>query len=107
MNTEIEFDADFDLDGEVVFELDLNEPGQYHVVMHNDSTTPMDFVVLVLCEIFHHDETNAVKLMLRIHEHGREIVGTFTHEIAEEKAAHATHTAQCNGFPLTVTVEKA
>lgn len=107
--TEVEFEADFDLEGEVEFELelDLDEPSQYHVVMHNDDRTPMDFVVLILTEIFHHDEADAVKIMLRIHEHGRGIAGTFTHEIAEEKAAHTTHAAQSNGFPLAVTVEEA
>lgn len=101
--TEIEFEADFELDEE----LDVQEPGMYHVVMHNDDATPMDFVVLILTEIFHHDEAEAVKIMLRIHERGRGIAGTFTHEIAEEKSAHTIHAARSNGFPLVTTVEEA
>ena len=33
----------------------IGEPKQYYVVMHNDDSTPFDFVVEVLVDLFGHD----------------------------------------------------
>lgn len=102
LEIEVEFEFDMDLDDD----LDPEEPGMWNVILHNDDQTPMDFVVHILLDIFHMEEEAAVKTTTRIHHHGRGIAGTFTHEIAEEKAAHVMHAAQSMGFPLRATVEE-
>ena len=46
----------------------LKPPNNYQVVFHNDDFTPMEFVVWVLQEIFHHNETIATSIMLDVHK---------------------------------------
>lgn len=54
----------------------LDEPKMYHVIMHNDDVTTMDFVVKVLCVVFFKTTEQATQLMLDVHEHDSAIVGT-------------------------------
>ena len=84
---------------------DVKEPGMYHVVFVNDDFTPMDFVTKLLVEIFYHDNDTAQELTKLIHDKGRGIVGTYSHEIAEQKAIECTSVARAAGHPLQVTVE--
>lgn len=86
---------------------DINEPGQYNVVFHNDDFTPMDFVTMILELIFFKSETEAVRLMLKVHHEGKAIVGTYSYDIAVTKATEANNAARNNGFPLRVTVSEA
>ncbi len=83
----------------------IAEPGKYHVVFINDDFTPMDFVAKLLVEIFYHDNDTAQELTKLIHDKGRGIVGTYSHEIAEQKAIECTSVARAAGHPLQVTVE--
>ena len=46
--------------------IDIREPRHYKVIMHNDDFTTMDFVVDILRDIFHKDETEAERLMLLV-----------------------------------------
>ena len=83
----------------------LAEPGKYNVVFVNDDFTPMDFVVKLLVEIFYHDHDTSQELTKLIHDKGRGIVGTYSHEIAEQKAIECTSVARAAGHPLQVVVE--
>ena len=84
----------------------LKQPPLYKVVMLNDDYTPMDFVVQVLQQFFHHSREKAVQIMLQVHTQGRGVAGVFPAEIAE------TNTAQVNGYarqhqhPLLTVMEK-
>lgn len=98
----VEFEADFDID----LDEDLDEPGMWNVILHNDDSTPMDFVVMLLREIFGHNEQSAVELMMEIHLEGAGVAGTYTHEVAEEKCGHTLFAARENGFPLKATIEE-
>ena len=82
----------------------IKEPGEYNVVFHNDDFTPMDFVTLILKHIFFKNEMEAETLMLKVHNEGQAIVGTYTYDIALSKATEATNLARKNGFPLRITV---
>ena len=87
-------------------ELEVVRPSMWVVIMHNDDTTTMDFVIMLLMQLFHKNIDEATKIMLEIHVAGRAVVGCYTHEIAEEKMNTATRTARTYGFPLAVTIEE-
>ena len=58
----------------------------YAVVLHNDDTNTMVFVILVLRKVFGYDERKCVELMMEAHEKGRAVVWTGAREVAELKA---------------------
>lgn len=86
---------------------DLWEPSRYNVILHNDDFTPMDFVVMILTEIFFKPEKEATEIMLNVHNDGKGVVGPYTYDVAHSKAAKATFISRNNNFPLRLTVEPA
>jgi ATP-dependent Clp protease adaptor protein ClpS len=81
------------------------KPRQYQVVLLNDDYTSMDFVVLILESIFHKSPTEAVQIMLAVHQKGSGACGVYTKEIAEAKIDAVHRRARENGFPLRATME--
>jgi len=95
-------------DTSVVEKTKFKEPSLWTVILHNDDFTPMDFVVVVLTEVFHLSLEEAEDVMLRVHNEDRSPVGrTYTREIALTKAAHVVSLAQECGHPLLATAEEA
>lgn len=86
--------------------LKVKEPGKYNVIFLNDDFTPMDFVTLILKHIFYKDDMEAETLMLKVHNEGKAVVGTYNYDIAMTKATKATNIARNNGFPLRIIVSK-
>lgn len=78
----------------------------WHVVLHNDEFTPMDFVVYLLEEVFNKVEDEAEAIMLKVHNEGRARVGRYTKEIALTKVHQATELAEQHKHPLLVTAEE-
>ena len=89
---------------EVVDEIEY--PSMYRVILHNDNYTSMDFVVMVLSDIFHKNQNEAEAIMLIIHEKGKGLCGVYTREIAYTKSNQVKTLAKAEGFPLLTTVEK-
>ena len=85
----------------------LQRPPMCKVVVINDDFTPMDFVVQVLQQFFHHDREKAVQNMLQIHSHGRGVAGTYAVEIAETKTAQVNAYARKHQHPLLTVMETA
>lgn len=81
------------------------QPRMYRLLMLNDDYTPMEFVVHVLCCLFRMPEPKAVELMLRIHNEGKGLVGVYTYEIAETKAAQVLCYARKHDHPLRCALE--
>ena len=54
----------------------LREPRRYKVVIHNDDFTTMDFVVMILKQIFFYSDDRAETLMLQVHNEGKSTVAT-------------------------------
>ena len=82
----------------------LRAPYQYAVIIHNDDVTSMDFVVEVLCKVFHKSPVEASNLMMEVHNQGQGVAGVFTYDIAITKKYQAERRAVEKGFPLRLTL---
>ena len=83
----------------------LKKPSLFKVVLNNDDSTPMDFVIELLKQIFHRNHEEAVKITHTIHEEGKGAAGIYTFEIAEQKQNEAVYVSRTNGHPLNITLE--
>jgi ATP-dependent Clp protease adaptor protein ClpS len=81
------------------------KPRLYKVLLQNDDYTTMEFVVWVLMSVFHHQEEQAVEIMLHVHQNGVGVAGVFTYEVAETKAKKVHKLARQEEFPLRCSLE--
>ncbi len=105
--TEHHTDTNPSSESDVATEQEYAQAPLFHVVMHNDDFTTMDFVVFVLMEVFNHDVDRAVTLMMDIHQKGQAIVATLPKEIGEMKIAVVQEHAEKAEYPLLVTLQRA
>ena len=96
--------TDIQLDEKV--KVTTREPKNWKVIFLNDESTPMNFVIQVLIEIFGHTDESAEDVTMQVHETGSGIAGVYSFEIAEAKAVEATNLARQNGFPLQIKLEE-
>jgi len=96
--------TEVDIDEKIT--LEIKEPGKYKVILLDDNSTPMDWVVSILQDVFKHSATTAQQLMLTVHETGSAVVGTYTFEIAEQKSTEAVTSSRDHGFPLQFRLEQ-
>ena len=82
------------------------EPPKYKVVLLNDDTTPIDFVIEILMSIYRHTQETAEQLTLTIHHEGAGVAGIYTYELAEQKAIETVNLSRQSGFPLQIKVEE-
>jgi ATP-dependent Clp protease adaptor protein ClpS len=84
----------------------------YAVILHNDDSNSMEFVVMVLRKVFGYTVEKCVELMLEAHNKGRVAVWIGALEVAELKADQirsfgADPSVKKGGHPLGVSVEPA
>jgi len=96
--------TDIQLDEKI--KVTVQEPKRWKVILLNDDSTPMEFVISLLVEIFKHTPETAKEIMLQVHETGSGIAGVYSFEIAEAKAVEATQQARTNGYPLQIKLEE-
>jgi ATP-dependent Clp protease adaptor protein ClpS len=96
--------TDIQLDEKI--KVTVQEPKRWKVILLNDDSTPMEFVISMLVEIFKHTPETAKDIMLQVHETGSGIAGVYSFEIAEAKAVEATQQARTNGYPLQIKLEE-
>ena len=84
----------------------VEPPKKFKVVLHNDDYTPMEFVVLVLMNVFNYGVHRAHEIMLQVHEQGKGIAGAYSKEIALMKVKKCNQIARHEGHPLMVTMEQ-
>ena len=84
---------------------DIREPHRYKVIIYNDDFTTMEFVVMILVQVFFKSEEEAQTLMLQVHHSDKAVVGIYSYDIAASKVNKATRMAREQGFPLRLTVE--
>lgn len=78
----------------------------YKVMLLNDDFTPMEFVVQVLERFFGLGATQAVDIMMTVHQKGVALVAVFSFEVAETKVTQVMDFAQSHQHPLQCTMEK-
>ena len=84
----------------VVDKVTLSPPRMWNVWLLNDDQTSMEFVVLVLMQIFHRSFEESQDIMMNIHNNDRGIAGTYSHEVATQKRDETIAIARKNGYPL-------
>lgn len=82
------------------------KPSMYKVLLLNDDYTPMEFVIMVLENIFNKRQEDATQIMLHVHKNGVGICGSFTYEVAETKCQTVMDMAKKNEHPLQCRMEK-
>ena len=85
--------------------IQLDHPRLYNVIILNDDHTPIPFVIQLIIEIFNRSISESKQLTTSIHEKGSAIVGTYTHEIAEQKMRESQDVSRQNGYPLQIIIE--
>lgn len=96
--------TDIQLDEKI--KIKVSEPKNWKVILLNDDSTPMEFVIAILMDIFKHGHDSASDIMMQVHETGSGIAGVYSFEIAEAKAVEATQLARTNGHPLQIKLEE-
>ena len=80
-------------------------PPLYKVLLHNDHYTTMDFVVIVLQQVFGKPLEDAVRIMLAVHHEDLGVAGVYPAEIAETKVDTVHKMAREHEFPLRCSME--
>jgi len=88
-------------------ETEKKQPRLYKVLLLNDDYTTMEFVVLVLEEVFQKSPAEAFRIMMQVHVNGRGLAGIYPWEVAETKAETVISMAREAGFPLKAVTEEA
>lgn len=81
-------------------------PNLYRVLLLNDDYTPMEFVVLILQDVFNKTREDAMRIMLHVHNHGVGECGVYPYEVAETKVTRVMDAARRNQHPLQCVMEK-
>jgi ATP-dependent Clp protease adaptor protein ClpS len=98
-------DADTGTIVETRHEPKLAKPRMFKVLLHNDHYTTREFVVAILIEVFRKTESDAVAIMLHVHQRGIGVAGVYTFDIAQTKVQQVEELARENEFPLLTTME--
>ena len=83
----------------------IKKPSLYKVILLNDDYTPMEYVVKLLKAIFSKSESEAVNIMLMVHNKGSGVCGVFTKEVAETKVFRVLKMAKNDQHPLKCIME--
>ena len=83
----------------------IDRPKKYKIILYNDDYTPMEFVTLLLIDVFNKGTTEAQSIMMRVHKQGRGIAGVYSKEVAQTKISTTKMYAQEAGFPLHAEAE--
>lgn len=86
-------------------DISLAPPHMWNVIFYNDNKTYYEFVILVLMQLFGKSYDQAAELTDQIHDQGKQVVATYTYEIALSKKDETVALARANGHPLRVELE--
>ena len=84
----------------------LKKPPLYKVLLLNDDYTPMEFVIVLLRQLFNMPTSKAEQVMLHVHTRGAGVCGVYPREIAETKVRQTLEFAARYEHPLQCTMER-
>ena len=87
-------------------EIKIKKPKMYKVIMHNDDYTSMEFVIMVLVEVFNKKVPEATQVMYDVHKKGVGVAGVYAYDIANTKIIQAENLAQLEGYPFKLSLEE-
>ena len=111
-DAELETVSNLDLDKRLKELLQVNEPGTFSVILHNDPVNGIDFVVGVIKSVFSYRTGKAVWLMLKAHFNGKSALWSGSYKQAEQKMNQMVafgpdpNMLDRGAEPLNVSVEK-
>ena len=76
-------------------------PKKFNVILLNDDSTPMDWVVSVLVSIFKHTETTSQQIMLTVHNEGSAVCGTYTLRNRRTEKCRSSNTFKGSRISIT------
>src|SRR5690606_286033 len=82
------------------------KPSLYRVLLLNDDYTPMEFVILIVEQIFNKSREEATSIMWHVHNQGVGECGVYPYEVAETKVTQVMDAARRNSHPLQCVMEK-
>lgn len=86
--------------------IELKVPNNFSVILLNDNTTTVEFVIFLLMHIFGKTEGDAKNLTVKIDAEGQGVAGIYSYEIAQQKQLDARELAALEGFPLKIVLEE-
>ena len=86
--------------------LDVAKPKRYQVILYNDDSTPMEFVINLLKNIFNHTQDSAEIVTMGVHTEGKGVAGVYFYEVAEQKVHESILVSRSAGYPLTLDIEE-
>jgi ATP-dependent Clp protease adaptor protein ClpS len=92
-------DLDIDLTSEEQHE------SRWYVVVHNDDTTPFDYVLRILTGLFLLSDEMAEHVAQTAHSEGKAVVVVRPRPEAERLVKVALSRARLDGYPLSFTIE--
>jgi ATP-dependent Clp protease adaptor protein ClpS len=84
---------------------ELEREPLYRIIIHNDDTTPMDFVIHILITIFLLPRINAANIMFSAHLNGSAYVQTVPRALAQLRINKAHFAAILKSTPLHFSME--
>jgi ATP-dependent Clp protease adaptor protein ClpS len=79
----------------------------WHVILHNDDRTTLDFLAEVVVRVFSRRQSDAAALLLKLYREGRAVAGIYPDlETAEAKVHAVRRMSQTCGCTLIATCEK-
>ena len=82
------------------------KPEYCKVLLLNDDYTTMEFVVEILETVFQKTRSEALRVMMQVHNQGHGVCGAYAHEVAETKVSMVHELARQHSFPLRASLER-
>jgi ATP-dependent Clp protease adaptor protein ClpS len=84
---------------------EVEEESLWKVIVHNDETTPYDFVIVILIRFFDLNTQAAERITWTAHNQGAALVRVLPLKEAERRVGQAHFAASLEGYPLTFSIE--